>query len=82
MADLDRMPIKTLSNAIEYIEECRELHQLAVDDKKYFKSLGSVPGSKKWHQRVADRYQEINQILNKLNGKSKPSMQRSIKKGK
>ena len=68
MPDLDRTPIKTLNSAIEYIEECRELHQLAVDDDKYHKSLGTVPGSKKWHQRVADRYQEINQILNKLNG--------------
>ena len=70
MASIDETPVETLNDSIKFIEDCRSRHQAFVNNSEYRKQCGGVKfgGARKWHQEVANRYEEINQILNKLNG--------------
>ena len=66
MKDIDITPIETLSDAIEYIEDCRDVHQAWADSPEWCNQAET--GSVEFHKNCVNRYQEINQILNKLNG--------------
>jgi len=66
--DIDKKPVKSLGDAIEFLEDCKDIHQDYADNPEW---CTEEVGDAKWHQGVADRYEEINQILNKLNGGKK-----------